>query len=228
MTTAGITRLTTGAKVSCTWDMDCGVCPADGYVNDPAITAERFGMDNYTGGRAYRTGDRVLREVDDNLVFLGREDTQVKIRGYRIELGEIQTLALSVPGVREAAVAVRGTGNDRELALFVVGEVDHQLLQAKLAATLPSYMVPAWIFDLDSMPVRATGKTDLSALAALADELADSGRDEPAHLDYVDELERELAEIWADVLDVPAVDRDRPVIAYGAHSLNIFAALARV
>jgi acyl carrier protein len=176
----------------------------------------------------YRTGDRVLRDIDDNLVFLGREDSQVQIRGYRIELAEIQAVALAIPGVREAAVVTRGTGADRELAMFVLGEVDHEVLRSKLATTLPGYMLPAWIFDLDTLPVRATGKTDLTALADLADVLADSGRNEPEQAEYADELERELAEIWAGLLNVPAVDRDRPVIGYGAHSLNIFIALAQV
>ncbi|GAA0602475.1 hypothetical protein GCM10010174_18300 [Kutzneria viridogrisea] len=209
-----------------------GDCPAEGYVNDPQITAERFVADRFDGGTAYRTGDRVVREPDGVLVFLGREDTQVKIRGYRVELGEIQTVATAVYGVLEAVAVARGSGVDRELALFVLGEgpVDHEALRAKLAEALPEYMVPTWIFDLDRVPTTPTGKTDLDALVALADELVTERRIDSAAApaDYQDALEAELAGIWAEVLGVDSVLRDRPVMAYGAHSLNIFTALAQV
>nr|WP_307962111.1 AMP-binding protein [Salinispora arenicola] len=70
-----------------------GDCPADGYINDPDSTVERFVPDRFSGtpGRTmYRTGDLVVRDDRGDLVFLGRMDTQVKIRGYRIELGEIE------------------------------------------------------------------------------------------------------------------------------------------
>jgi amino acid adenylation domain-containing protein len=205
-----------------------GACPADGYINDPEITSERFVADTFSGGRAYRTGDRVVRDVDDLLVFLGREDGQIKIRGYRIELGEIQTVAMSVPGVREVAVVASGSGVDQELAMFVLGDADHDAIRTKLARTLPDYMVPTWIFPLTTMPTTATGKTDVDALTALAGELVDKRRGVTTQAEYADDLERELAEIWAAVLEVPTVTRDRPVMAYGAHSLNIFTALAQV
>lgn len=209
-----------------------GACPASGYVNDPAITAERFVTDRFAGGIAYRTGDQVFRDPDGVLVFLGRQDTQVKIRGYRVELGEIQAAALAFPGVREAIAVARGIGADRELALFVLAgnPVDHDALRAALTVSLPDYMVPSWIFDLDTVPTTESGKTNLDALVARADELAALHRAEPADTppEYADELERELAGIWCDVLGVDAVLRDRPVLAYGAHSLNIFTALARV
>jgi len=183
----------------------------------------------------YRTGDRVIRRPAGELVFLGRDDNQVKIRGNRVELGELEAVAHAVPGVREAVAVVRGAGADRELALFLVpeqaghGALDHEEVRAALGRALPAYMVPTWFFDVDLVPVSGTGKTDRAALTALADDLVSQRAAEPApRVDYLDEIERGLAAIWAEILGVEGIVRDRSLLEYGAHSLNMFTAFAKI
>jgi amino acid adenylation domain-containing protein/non-ribosomal peptide synthase protein (TIGR01720 family) len=97
---------------------------ARGYLNQPALTAEKF-IDHpfvrVPGTRLYRTGDRARVLADGNLEFLGRLDHQVKIRGYRAEPGEIETLLLQHPSVRDAVVALREEmPGDRRLVAYVV------------------------------------------------------------------------------------------------------------
>src|SRR6185436_11508019 len=58
---------------------------AQGYLGDPAATAERFAAD--PDGRLYRTGDLGRYRPDGAVVFAGRADAQVKIRGFRVEIG---------------------------------------------------------------------------------------------------------------------------------------------
>jgi amino acid adenylation domain-containing protein len=214
-----------------------GVCPADGYVNDPQRTDERFVADRFSeddGARMYRTGDLVVRDHHDVLTYLGRVDRQVKIRGHRIEPGELEVSATAVDGVAQAVTVVRGDGSDRELALFVRGEsaagVSIDAVRARLSDALPSYMQPAHVFEIEQVPTTASGKTDRDALVRLAEQLVSNARtDEPgATPEYADQLERELAGLWSEILGVAGVARDRPVLEYGAHSLNVVTALAEV
>ncbi|CAL9421211.1 Plipastatin synthase subunit C [Actinosynnema sp. ALI-1.44] len=205
-----------------------GLCPAEGYLNDPEKTAKGFLPDRFAGaGRMYRTGDLVVRDEHGVLVFLGRGDTQVKIRGHRVELGEIDTVANGVEGVRQAVTVAVGTGADRELVLFLVGGADHRRVRDRLAAALPSYMVPTRVHDLDKVPTSGTGKTDHAALADLAGRLRKTP-ESTGPVEYADDLERDLAALWCEVLDVEGVEPDRSLLEYGAHSLNVFTALARV
>ncbi|MEV6909157.1 amino acid adenylation domain-containing protein [Amycolatopsis sp. NPDC051071] len=211
-----------------------GHAPANGYVNDPERTAERFLPDRFTtGDTLYKTGDQVVRDEHGALIFLGRQDTQVKIRGYRVELGELETVATGLPGVLQAVAAVRGAGIDRRPLLFLLPEpgatADHERVREALTERLPSYMAPAEIIDIESVPTSRSGKTDRAALVKLAEKLSAQRAAEPAPVaEYADDLERELAGIWAEVLNVPLVERDRPVLEYGAHSLNIFTVMGQV
>lgn len=215
-----------------------GECLADGYLHAPDRTAAAFLPDRFgaaPGARMYRTGDLVVRDEDGVLVYLGRRDTQVKIRGHRVELGEIETVANGVAGVREAVAIARRAGSDVELVLFVRPEegrrVDHAEVRSRIAAALPAYMSPAWIFDLDRVPTSATGKTDRTALAAQADiqiAAAAAATPETAAPRYLDDTERELAEVWAGVLGVGTVAPEASLVELGAHSLKVFAAVAEI
>jgi predicted O-methyltransferase YrrM len=83
---------------------------ARGYVNNPALTAERFvphALGDEPGARLYRTGD-VARYLPGGVIeFVGRRDQQVKVRGFRVEPGEVESAIKGFPSVRDAAVVAR-------------------------------------------------------------------------------------------------------------------------
>jgi non-ribosomal peptide synthetase-like protein len=147
-----------------------GIGLARGYRNDPELTARKF-VSHPELGRIYRTGDLALRDASGCFHARGRIDTQVKIRGYRIELEAIETRLAECRGVREAACAVQGNDTQKMLVAFVVPEQDGALdadsLKQQLRGVLPSYMVPARIGTLPSLPRSASGKLDRRALPAL-------------------------------------------------------------
>ncbi|MFI7411842.1 amino acid adenylation domain-containing protein [Streptomyces sp. NPDC049627] len=208
-----------------------GAGMARGYVGRPGLTAERFLPEPYggpPGSRMYRTGDLARFRADGQLECLGRIDNQVKIRGFRIELGEIEEVLRGGPDVHDAAVVARDDDQgEKWLVAYVVGadgvEPDPAALRDRLAATLPSYMVPAAVVPLPALPLNPAGKVDRAALpvpgrAALAGDRA-----------YVaprTATERQLVEICAEVLGVTDVGvRDR-LQDLGADSMRIVHVMA--
>jgi amino acid adenylation domain-containing protein len=195
-----------------------------GYLNRPALTAERFVPDPFSalpGSRMYRTGDRVRLASDDTLQYLGRFDFQVKLRGNRVELGEVEAALLRHPSVREAAAVVRGDA----LAAFVVAaegaEADPAALREALRVELPEFMVPSTIVRLDALPLNPNGKVNRKALPDPAPAAAARG-EAPAT-----ETERALAAVWAELLGRPA-GRGDGFFDLGGHSLLAMQLLSRL
>ncbi|RMQ40672.1 Non ribosomal peptide synthetase [Pseudomonas cichorii] len=94
-----------------------------GYFNRDDLTAEKFQAAEASGGilAAYSTGDRVRRQSDSSLVFIGRKDRQLKLNGYRIEPGEVES-ALHKSGLVSQSVVtlVEHTPDDRRLTAYIV------------------------------------------------------------------------------------------------------------
>jgi amino acid adenylation domain-containing protein len=202
---------------------------ARGYLGRPDETAARFLPDPQdAGGRMYRTGDLAALRADGNLVYLGRGDSQVKVRGFRIELGEIESALSLHPGVREAAAAVRADPDPRLVGYVVprpgpaptAGE-----LLAWLREKLPDYMVPAVLVFLDALPVNANGKVDGARLPAperTRPELA------AAYTAPRSELERTIAGVWREALQVESVGLEDNFFDLGGHSLLMAKVHARL
>ncbi|MEU8662747.1 non-ribosomal peptide synthetase, partial [Actinoplanes philippinensis] len=202
---------------------------ARGYVNRPALTAERFPADPYgaPGSRMYRTGDVAWWEPDGNLMFGGRTDHQVKIRGYRIELGEIEAVLAAQPSVAQVALLAReDSPGVAHLVAYLVGApgrpVDVERIRDRVAAALPQYMVPAAFVELPALPLTPNGKLDRAALPAPATVDAGSGGTRSD-----DRTERTLAELCAQLLGVADVGVDDSFFALGGDSIISIQLVAR-
>ncbi|WHZ20161.1 MAG: polyketide synthase module [Rhodanobacteraceae bacterium] len=203
------------------WIGGAGV--ADGYLHDPARTAERFIPDPFAndGSRMYRTGD-LGHLAGGVLYFDGRADDQIKLRGYRIEPGDIEAVALAEPGVKEAVAVARDiTADDKRLLLYVAAAADATLaerLRTRLRAALPAYMVPQHIERLDALPHTPNGKIDRKALPLPA-ALAVAEPKPQAEARPVSALELALTDIWRDLLKVRDIGVDDDFFDLGGDSL---------
>jgi natural product biosynthesis luciferase-like monooxygenase protein len=197
---------------------------ARGYLGRPELTAERFvahPLRGEAGGRLYRTGDLARIRDDGQVEFLGRNDGQVKLRGYRIELGEIEARLGEHGNVRECAVLVRADNGaePRLVAYFAPREgrgPERSELRAFLSERLPEFMLPtAWV-ELAVLPKTPNAKIDRKALPAPEDVAAAPRR---AAQPPENELERQIAAIWREVLAAPEIGRDENFFDLGGHSL---------
>lgn len=139
---------------------------ADGYFQQPELTAARFPVRN--GKRWYLTGDRGYRDADGVFHHLGRLDNQIKLHGHRVELEEIDT-RLREAAVTDMAVAVAWPVNDGVaeglVGFYSASQKDGQKIRDCLRSVLPPHMVPARIEAIEAMPLNANGKIDRNALA---------------------------------------------------------------
>ena len=147
-----------------------GIQLARGYVNNPALTSEKF-TDNPVnpGERIYRTGDVARWLPDGNVEYLGREDHQVKIRGLRIELGEIENTIREYPGVVDCVTrVVRHSETVILIVAYVVWKAgaENEALKLYLKKRLPDYMIPNRFEKIDAIPLTSSGKVDRNALPA--------------------------------------------------------------
>ncbi|MEE6165701.1 amino acid adenylation domain-containing protein [Mycolicibacterium sp. 120322] len=202
-----------------------GTGVATGYSRRPGLTASRFMACPFgkPGDRMYRTGDLVRWGDDGQLQYLGRSDEQVKIRGYRIELGEVQAALARLDGVDQAVVIAReDRPGDKRLVGYITGSADPTALRAELAQRLPTYMVPAAIVTIESIPLTVNGKLDKRALPA--PEYRSNGSDYRAPSTPVEEI---LAEIYAQVLGQQRVGVDDSFFDLGGDSILSMQVVAR-
>ncbi|MFE6617171.1 amino acid adenylation domain-containing protein [Amycolatopsis sp. NPDC057786] len=191
---------------------------ADGYLDRPGLTAERFVADPFAPGkRMYRTGDLAKWTPDGELLFAGRVDDQVKIRGFRIEPGEVEAAMTAQPDVHEAVVVpIEG-----RLIGYVVADVEPALVRERLQAVLPDYLVPAVVLAVAALPLTGNGKVDRAALPAPDFTAKAEGR-EP-----VTEAERVLCGLFAEVLGIERAGVDDGFFELGGDSILAVRVAAR-
>ena len=206
-----------------------GAGVARGYLNQPALTAERFADDPLVAGaRMYKSGDIGRWLADGTIEYLGRNDFQVKVRGFRIELGEIEARLSSCPGVQEAAVVVREDGVGAEmLVAYVVMAQDQALvpsdLRGRLAVDLPEYMLPGLFVAIESFPKTPSGKLDRKALPAPG-----NGRDEEGYEAPRGEQEEALARIWQALFGLERIGRNDNFFDIGGNSIRAIQTVIQV
>ncbi|CAG9986853.1 unnamed protein product [Clonostachys byssicola] len=192
---------------------------AQGYLNNPSLTAETFLPDPFATADDHARGWNMMQRTGDMgrwsqtehgaIIIEGRVlgDTMVKLRGLRVDLRDIEMAMLHAGGglITDVVVSVRQTSPD--LPEFLVAHVlvqsnlnqdkdtfDFRTVRTKM--DLPLSMKPAFIIPLDSLPMTSSGKLDRRAINALP--LMDK-HVEPEEIALTTTEER-LKHVWEDAL----------------------------
>jgi acyl carrier protein len=205
---------------------------ACGYLNSAKLTAEKFvahPFSRHGGARLFRTGDIGRYLPDGNIEYHGRRDHQVKVRGFRIEMGEIEACLASHPQVHQVVVIASNSElGDQQLVAYIIstGEAptDNEL-RAHLRRKLPDYMIPAAFVLLESLPLTSSGKVNRLALPQPSRAQLATGEDFVAPRT---DIERELANIWAEVLRRESVGVKHNFFEIGGHSLLATQVISRI
>lgn len=198
---------------------------AKGYLNLPELTRERFVKNPFSDEPGfelmYKTGDVARFTPHGWIDFLGRKDSQVKVRGFRIELGEIETVIRKYHSVRDTTVIAKtDKSGGAYVAAYITSDkkIDVNALKRFMEDALPPYMIPDFIMQIESIPLNPNGKVDK---ASLPDPLENVVKTEE-YAAPKGRTERELALIWADILnmDVKTIGRDDGFFDLGGTSLR--------
>ena len=196
-----------------------GAGVAKGYLNASELTAKSFA--EFGGERIYKTGDRARWTDSGDIVILGRNDDQVKLRGLRIELGEVEKTILSLDGVKQAVAIIGKINSAEHLCAYYCAdsEITPEIVREHISKRLAAYMVPSCLIRMDEMPQTPNGKTDVRALPEPYLSFTE-GFSEP-----VNETEKILCEIFAQVLGMEKVSAESSFFDLGGTSLTVTSVL---
>ena len=205
---------------------------AKGYLNDGALTADRFiELSESVGvpgaGHCYRTGDLVRRRENGDLEFLGRTDEQIKVRGVRVEPAEIEATLTAHPDI-DGAVVVKTEGRANQLVAWYTAStsIDEATLRSHARTALPRFMVPDRFFACPAFATLPNGKVDRRWLARRAAKLAADAAGNGYRPPQTG-LQERLARLWADLLDVDRVGIEDNFYDLGGDSIIAMRLAAR-
>jgi acyl-coenzyme A synthetase/AMP-(fatty) acid ligase/acyl carrier protein len=204
---------------------------ASGYLHEDTLTQERFvhlPMLSEDDALAYSTGDLARYLPDGNLQLMGRLDDQVKVRGYRVEPGEVEAMLSTHPQLNQIAVIQDANSEDRLIAYIVAqsesmptsNELRHWLLHK-----LPEYMVPAAFIEIDSFPLTPSGKVDRRMLQVFS---IDRPSLEQSYEPPRSRIEKQLAQIWSEILKLERIGIHDSFFDLGGHSLTATQVVTRI
>ncbi len=202
---------------------------ARGYINNLAMTLERFLADPFTPGRRmYRSGDWGRWLDCGKIEFIGRKDNQTKIRGFRVELEEIENVMLThLPEIRQAKVLVSGedASSKRLLGFYTGMQLSPAVINKTMSGQLPAYMLPAGYFHVPALPLTPNGKISDTALLALAGRQPQAA----AHDTHVwTDGEIKLKSLWEDILGVTGIRGNSDFMENGGSSIKAIKLLLEV
>ena len=200
-----------------------------GYERNPEANEAAF-SDGW-----FRTGDEGSLDGDGYLHLRGRLKELINRGGEKVAPLEVEEILLAHPDVQRAvAFAVPDARLGEEVGVAIVprdgASVTEQEIQAFAAEQLADYKVPRRVAIVTDIPLGPTGKLQRIGLAERLgiEEIAPERRADRAGVAPRTELERELAAIWREVLDVDDLGITDDYFASGGDSLQAAMIVTRI
>ncbi len=190
---------------------------ARGYLNREELNREKFVKNPFGAGVMYRSGDLAKWQPDGNIEFLGRIDEQVKIRGFRIELGEIENVIRTADEIVDVAVITREShGGEKEIYAYYTAErsVSGDEIKTYLRKSLPEYMIPSYMMQIEKIPVTRNGKLNKRELPEIDNV---SGRDIILPRTETEEI---IHKLFCEILERQQISVRDNFFDIGGHSLR--------
>ena len=196
---------------------------AKGYLNDDALTAERF-IDHplELGKKLFRTGDLARKTENGSFMIVGRTDNMIKRYGYRIYPEEIEAQAESIFGVRTAVLV------PERFVLFYEGMADEDDIRTNLEAALPAYMQPELIVRLEKIPIVGYGKKDRAALQTMATAWNNPAEQTGTIRETGGSLKRKIIDAMERILKISGMKVDDDFFALGGDSIGVMQLIANL
>lgn len=201
-----------------------------GYENDPKANREAF-----TDGW-FRTGDQGYLDEDGYLFITGRLKEIINRGGEKISPLEVDQVLMDHPAVTQVVTfAIPHPTLGEEVASAIVlhkrASVTESEIREFAAKRLTDFKVPRQIFIVEEIPEGPTGKL---RRVGLAEKLSLKSFDQPQTLPKAEytafrtPLEKVLAEIWAEVLDLERVGAHDNFFYLGGDSILATLVVSRV
>ncbi|AQS06435.1 non-ribosomal peptide synthetase [Clostridium beijerinckii] len=215
-------------KVVCIVDEDGNICGPNiqgeiwiggegvikGYINREKLTAEKFA--NMNGNTFYRSGDMGFYDELENLHYEGRKDSQIKLNGYRIELDEISNNIEKLDKVNKCVCLY---DNNMIIAFYTSNSINNTSeIKEIVKSTLPKFMIPQYIFEIDKFELTVNGKIDTNKLRTRFKEMLKDKNTE----DNLTEIQKIVKEIWKKILKTETIALSDNFFDIGGNSLKLF------
>lgn len=190
-------------------------------MNNPILTSEKFVVLSKINEKVFKTGDLCKINENNEIEFIGRKDEQVKIRGYRVSLIEIEKMLVMYPLISNAIVTdFYDTNNKKKLCAYYTGEnsITKKEIKEYLKKVLPLYMIPDTYIKVNEFKMTINGKIDKNSLPNPNKSINET---ETEYIEPKTEMEKKLADIWRNILNIEKISIEDNLFDLGADSLSI-------
>jgi non-ribosomal peptide synthetase component F/thioesterase domain-containing protein/acyl carrier protein len=201
-----------------------GASLANGYLDSPQTTAERFIPHPFTdtpGARLFRTGDVGRWNENGDLEYGGSLTEQQPAIAPSVRTVGIESALLRHPELREVAVTTwKDTAGQRKAVAYIVAE--HKSLSSvedlcEVARKHVSrHLLPELFVRLPQLPLARNGRCNLELLPSRENM---QGRVEQVYVAVVDSIELRVRQIWEELFDIRPIGIREDFFELGGHSM---------